>query len=681
MKWMIALVCLLPLTLHAQKPKTYQSVADELVNKVVTAPLPKKPLSLAVVPFTATTYSAQNSKAFGEYLTETIVGALGGHNEAVKLFERTRMDAILKEHEFILTDLMKPAAALKIGQLAPIDALLSGTYTKLKSYIDVSARVIDVTSGEIVASYSGRIKMNKNLATLFQQADGDASATQPNNSTNTTPVTVTVNNTVNTGTATGKSKADLCKEKVAEFQPRLHDLSTPEKIEAVTAEAMKTPFDNQCGQLHYSVMSYFERFKIEQAVYKKFLLQTLDTIAYPTGDQRAMEIVRYLASDGTVDEREWNSGLTCLSRIGNYWLSSYVSVLLARPTFENHAIPQDRIQSYFKLASANQLGLPRPVTYEVAFIEMMEGLKSNQPLRQHVYETYASRVAPDDKMKAALFGELASMYKEEQNPARKTILIGWLADFVNANEYSKAHEQLYDFAWHFKLSPYEQYNAEKRRDYPEADLRLLTEKSRDKFSSYATLSPYPNQTEDRINFCVTYSIPVPGVIPTMTEAETILKGNDLGEQLRVIKLLALMNDRPKPIESTLVALFSKRSLEDRDKLEAIQTLTIRILGNLKTSDKKAIDYMIGVLPHYGNDTEEAKEALVKIGKPAVPALIAQLDKTTDQDGGLQFQLITLLGKIGKPAVAAEKSITRVLNATRNSDVKYAAEAALQEIKK
>jgi len=91
--------------------------------------------------------------------------------------------------------------------------------------------------------------------------------------------------------------------------------------------------------------------------------------------------------------------------------------------------------------------------------------------------------------------------------------------------------------------------------------------------------------------------------------------------------------------------------------------------------------MIGVLPHYGNDTEAAEIALVQIGKPAVNALVARLDKTTVQDGGLQYQLISILGKIGKDASVAEKSITRVLNASTNNDVKYAAEAALQEIKK
>ncbi len=58
----------------------------------------------------------------------------------------------------MLSDLMLPEAAQKIGKLVPIDALFSGTYTRLKTYIDVSARLIDVTSGEILVSFSGRIR-------------------------------------------------------------------------------------------------------------------------------------------------------------------------------------------------------------------------------------------------------------------------------------------------------------------------------------------------------------------------------------------------------------------------------------------------------------------------------------------------------------------------------------------
>jgi TolB-like protein len=665
------------LSLHAQKQKSYAAVTQELTQKIVVAPATTVPQNLAVVPFTATASSVQASQAFGEYLTETMIGLLSDHPEKLKLFERTRMDAILKEHEFILTDLMKPAAALKIGQLAPIDALLSGTYTKLKSYIEVSARVIDVTSGEITVSYVGRIKMNKNMAALFLQPMV-ISKPAVNPTSNTTPVQITINNSVN-GTTVTKSKEEICKEHIAEFRPKLNDLSSPDKIDAVVNEALKTPFDNLCGKLHYDVMYYFTRFKIDSREYKTFLLHTLDSIAYPVGDDRAYEIVRYLSSDGIVDDTEWKSSFTALARVGNYSISNYINYLIAKTTNAD-AEQKARIASYFKLASENKLGLPRPITFEVAFVEMMDGLKSNQPLRQHVYEIYSSRVTPDDKLNSTLFSELASMYKDEPNANRKTELIGWLSTFVNSHEYPKAHEQLFDFAWNFKLTYSESRNEEIRKEYPETDLILLTKKCRDKFSAYAMLTPYSSQKDDRINFCVKYDIPIPGVIPTIEQADVILKGTDLQEQLRVMKLLALMGTKPKKIEPTLVNLFSKRSLEDRSTMTAIQTLAIQVLGTCQTSNPKAIDYMISVLPHYGNDTEAAKEALVKIGKPAVKPLTTALDNTTEQSGGLQFQLITLLGKIGKDAAPAEKSIQKVLNASRNSDVKYAAEAALQSIK-
>lgn len=665
---------LLPITGIAQKPKGYQTVTQELAAKIITTPAPKNPQSLAVVPFTATP-SSQQSKAFGEYLTETIIGSISGHPDKLKLFERTRMDAILKEHEFILTDLMKPAAALKIGQLAPIDAILSGTYTKLKSYIEVSARIIDVTSGEITMSYVGRIKMNKNMATLFTQPDAAPPSDKGTDKSKGNIVQIMFNGN---NTAPAKTQAEICKEKVEAFRPHLNDLSSPEKISTVVNDAIKTPFDNMCGKLHYEVMYAFTRFKLDPEPYKNFLVSTLDTIAYPYGDDRAYEIVRYLAYDNHIDAREWKAGFAAMSRMGNYYLSNYVTQLIGK-TDSPDAEQKNRITQYFDLAAQNKLGLPRPITFEVAFVEMMEGLSKNQPLRQYVFETYSPRLAPDDKLKATLFSELSSMFKEETNPPRKTELIGWLASFVNANEYPKAHEQLYDFAWNFKMTYYEATNAVIRKEFPETDLRLLTQRCKEKFSAYALLTPYASQKEDRINFCVKYGIAIPGVIPTLEEADVILKGNNLAEQLRVMKLLALMDALPTKLEPTLIALLNKKSLEDKTTMNAIQTLAIGVLGNFKTGNAKAIDYMIAVLPHYDNDTEAAKEALVKIGKPAVKALSTRLDKTTDQDGGLQHQLISILGKIGKDAASAQKSIQRVLNITRNSEVRYAAEAALQAI--
>ncbi len=669
----LILLLALPVLLHAQKARNYNAVTEELADNVLNSPLPATPMRLAVVPFAATTSSTQASVQFGEYLTETIIGRLGNRPDKIKLFERTRLDAILKEHAFILTDLMKPAAALKIGQLAPIDALLSGTYTKLKSYVDVSARLIDVASGEVLFTYNGRVKMNKNLEALFPAAGAVVVATTP--STDPRPP-----DNPATTVAPAKTPEELCKEKVAAFQTRLNDLSTKEKIDAVAEEAMKTPFDNRCGQLHYHLMYAFTRYTIDHAAYRQFLLSTLDTIKFPAGDDRASEIVRFLTADKNVDNTEWTASLHAVSRVGNYTLSTYLNYLLAKPATAP-AVAYQRIADYFSLASTQKIGLPRPVSYETCFFEMMEGVKSNTLLARHVYQTYASRLALDEKSMPTVFSELRALYKAEADATFKTEILGWLCDFINTHEYPKAHEQLYDFAWEYNLTQNASRNEEITREFPPSDLKVLASRCRDKFAAYVNRTPYPSQQEDRINFCVRNGIAVPGLIPTLDEARTILAGKDLDEQLRVLKLLAQMGDRPAAIEGSVVALFDRRSLEDRGKMDQVQTLAITVLGNCRSSNPKAIAHMIGALPHYGNDTEAAKLALVQIGKPAVGPLSARLDKTTDQDGGLQYQLITLLGEIGADAASSEKSIRRVLGLTRNSDVKYAAEAALQAMGK
>ncbi len=213
------------------------------------------------------------------------------------------------------------------------------------------------------------------------------------------------------------------------------------------------------------------------------------------------------------------------------------------------------------------------------------------------------------------------------------------------------------------------------KEFPDADLKLLTQRCHENFSNYAMLTPYPSQQDDRIDFCVTYNIPIAGVIPTLEEADAILKASNLQEQLRVMKL---METPPKKIEPTLTALLNKRSLQDRSTMNEIQTLAIDVLVKCKTTDIKAMEYMISVLPHYGNDTEADMEALSEMGKPAEKPLMARLDKTSHQDGKFQFQLITLLGQLGEDL--AEKSIQRILSITRNSDVRYAAETAIQSIK-
>lgn len=682
MKRILLLLILISQIALAQKSKNQLKAVDDLVEKLSEVKLPSMPIRLAVVPFTSSVESNDAKNTFGEYLTETIIGKISENSSQFKVFERSRLDAIFKENELMLSGMMKPSEAIRIGELLPIDALFSGTYTKLKSYVDVSGRLIDVTSGEILSTYSGRIKLNKNIKTLFPDnpAPGPTSTQGTNSTESTTTIQVIAVNAEHQ-----QSAEEICQLRTKEVKLMLEDLSTPEKVDHIAAEAMKTPFDNTCSKLHYEVMYSFNRYKTEHLGYRDFLLKTLEGIALPSKDDRASEIIRFLCKDRDLNPKEWGTVLSTLTRV-EYGLYRYLN-----PVFDVADLntSKNRIDEYFQLVNSQKLGLPQPTPYDLAFYQMMQGLGKHQELLLYTYEKYSDKLGEEKAYSVSQHQlYLNRMYKAEENKETKTKVLRWIAAYFQKFQNEKTGEKLYDFAYDFRLKENKSnnksidlQNEETMRLYPESDLQLLITLCKDLFSRYATDTPYPSQQEDRINFCLAHDIPVPGAIPSMEEADRILRGDDLKEQERIMKLLVQMGSKPKPLEKSLIALFDKRSLEDKNQLITVQAYAIEVLGNIPTKDPKAIDYMISKLMSYNyKENDNAEEALSKIGQPAIQPLINKLKSTTIHDGGLRYKLIVLLGKNGKNARAAEPVLLKVQKESTNKDILYAIEAALQAIK-
>jgi hypothetical protein len=240
---------------------------------------------------------------------------------------------------------------------------------------------------------------------------------------------------------------------------------------------------------------------------------------------------------------------------------------------------------------------------------------------------------------------------------------------------------LYDFGFSFRLTTNESTNERIRKEYPQSDLPVLVNQLKNRFTEYALLSPYNSQKEDRINFCVQNDIAIPGIIPTTTEADQILKGSNIDEQLRILKLIEQMKNVSKTLEPSLLSLLDKKSLEEKEKLTEAQSIAVTVLGHLRTSSVKAIDQMIKMVSSFNyNESDRAKAALVEVGKPGVQPLIKKIQTTTEQDDGLRYQIILILGKIGKDAKPAEATLQNLLSKTTNSDVRYMIEATLQSIK-
>jgi hypothetical protein len=316
-----------------------------------------------------------------------------------------------------------------------------------------------------------------------------------------------------------------------------------------------------------------------------------------------------------------------------------------------------------------------------AFFEVWEGLDKNVALKIYLYETFSRNLTIDDKSAPKVYSKLNGSYKDAEQREDKTKVLNWLILFFNDYAFGKSHEELYEFAFSFQLTSNESTNQRIKKEYPASDLGILVSQCKNKFTEYAMLSPYNSQKEDRINFCTQNGIPIPGVIPTTMETDNILRGNNLDEQLRVMKLLVQMKDVSKSLEPTLIALLEKKSLEDKEKLTEIQSLSVEVLGHLKTSNAKAIERITQMVSSFNyQEADRAKAALVGIGKPAVQPLIKKLQTITDQDDGLRYQIILILGKIGKDAKPAEAILKSLLQKTTNTDVRYVIEATLDAIK-
>jgi TolB-like protein len=102
----------------------------------------RKPVRVAVTVFTAANGTTQPDDRFGPYITDEIAASLTGKDEDIRIFERKRLDAIAEEHALTLTDMMSGEAAQQIGNLAPIDYIVTGTYTVLNSSVKLNGRVL-----------------------------------------------------------------------------------------------------------------------------------------------------------------------------------------------------------------------------------------------------------------------------------------------------------------------------------------------------------------------------------------------------------------------------------------------------------------------------------------------------------------------------------------------------------
>jgi TolB-like protein len=627
-------------------------VAVQELRTNLNAQIGAKPMRLAVLAFLSTKSGTHEKfTEFGDYLSENIISALSKETKKVKLFERKRLDLILGEHSLSLSGLIDADQAKKIGELAPLDAVLSGTFTKLANFIEINSRVVDVVTGEILLSYSAKVTLTNDLKSLF----GERQIKQ--------------------------DEEDICTQHEKRINHLLGDLTTPEKVNALVKEAVRVPFEGKCARIHFAVMRTCTRYQIDNPEYEDFLMKTIDAIPLPSDDSRAGETMRFITNKNR-DDRRWE---LCV-RIIKKSTARHVSSLL-QPFVNYEYQPEElptiykRIDRYFLLLKNNEIGLPKPISFNTGFEKMLSAAdrhaKSGNAVSLYCYNKYKDDLVYDKEMIKELYGYLTRVYLDEENEEMKLKVLDYLSEHFNNREPDeKLADNLFEFVFRFIRPEYMPKDPEEEAKVPLAHLKLFVEKCRPVFCKTIGFTKYPSQKEERINFCIDHNIQCPRVVPSAEDCVKQLSSKNWKDRVEGIKLLSRMGAGAKIAEREVIKLLEKDSLENRREVVEVHKYAVIILGNIKSTDPKAIELLVQNLGslEYMVPTMALK-SLVEIGKPAVPYLIKGLDH---ERGSVQYKCAKALGQLGPAAKSARPALQKLLQ-SKNKDLVIVAKESLEEI--
>jgi TolB-like protein len=140
--------------------KEIKSLSSTMAENIVKAG--KK--TIAVVDFVDL---QGNVTELGRFLAEEFSVALAGGGKGFEVVDRTHLKTLLKEHKLAETGVIDPSTAKKLGQIAGVDALVTGTITPLSDSVRLSVKILDTATAKVIGASSCDIAMTKAIEKLL----------------------------------------------------------------------------------------------------------------------------------------------------------------------------------------------------------------------------------------------------------------------------------------------------------------------------------------------------------------------------------------------------------------------------------------------------------------------------------------------------------------------------------
>ena len=111
-----------------------------------------------------------NITELGRFLAEEFSVNLADAGRGFEVVDRNHLKAILAEHKLYTTGLIDQQTAKKLGQIAGVDALVTGTITPFGDSVRLSVKILGTATAKVIAASSCDIPKTKAISGLIDKA-------------------------------------------------------------------------------------------------------------------------------------------------------------------------------------------------------------------------------------------------------------------------------------------------------------------------------------------------------------------------------------------------------------------------------------------------------------------------------------------------------------------------------
>jgi TolB-like protein len=147
-----------------------------------------------------------NTTELGKYIAEAFSIELSNGN--LEVVDRSRIKELLQELKMTEEKLTTPANALKLGEMAGIEYIITGTTTPLDNTVDITVKALDIQKGISVGGQRGSVPRTDAINNLMRSTVGNGDQTAAN-----------VNAAHQVDTRSKSPSDDLFEAKVSDLRP------------------------------------------------------------------------------------------------------------------------------------------------------------------------------------------------------------------------------------------------------------------------------------------------------------------------------------------------------------------------------------------------------------------------------------------------------------------------------